>query len=106
IEELHRIRILAKRTRYAAEAVVPAFGKKAKIFAKALTGIQDVLGELNDAAVAEAWLANLAETADGPTAFTAGRLTQLIIADAAPLPQRWQEHHRKASRKTSQAWRR
>ncbi|MGI9595442.1 MAG: CHAD domain-containing protein [Acidimicrobiales bacterium] len=104
IEELHRIRILAKRTRYAAEAVVPAFGPRAKAFAKSIAGIQDVLGELNDAAVAESWLAALSKGADGPTGFAAGRLTQMITNDAAQFRHGWEKHYRKAGRKKYQAW--
>ena len=36
-DELHEVRIRAKRCRYAAEAVAPAFGKAAQRFAKAVT---------------------------------------------------------------------
>jgi CHAD domain-containing protein len=56
-EELHAVRIRAKRVRYAAEAAEPIVGKTARAFAKAAEQLQDVLGELNDAVVAERWLA-------------------------------------------------
>ncbi|MGH3127806.1 MAG: CHAD domain-containing protein, partial [Gaiellaceae bacterium] len=56
-EELHAVRIRTKRVRYAAEAAEPIVGKPARTFAKAAEGLQDVLGELNDAVVAEHWLA-------------------------------------------------
>ena len=55
-EKLHRVRIRAKRARYAAEAVSSIVGKPAREFAKAAEGLQDVLGELNDAVVAQRWL--------------------------------------------------
>ena len=55
-EELHEIRIRTKRVRYAADAATPVAGKPARAFARAAAGLQDVLGELNDAAVAGAWL--------------------------------------------------
>jgi CHAD domain-containing protein len=48
---LHRIRILAKRLRYAAEAVASVSGPQAPV-AKAAEHLQDVLGELNDAVCA------------------------------------------------------
>ena len=56
-EQLHAVRIRTKRVRYAAEAVEPIVGKPARAFAKAAERLQDVLGELNDAVVAEHWLA-------------------------------------------------
>ena len=59
-EELHAVRIRSKRVRYAAEAAEPIVGKPARAFAKAAEQLQDVLGELNDAVVAERWLANWA----------------------------------------------
>lgn len=104
IDDLHAIRILAKQTRYAAEAVVPVFGPKAKGFAKSITGIQNVLGELNDAAVAEEWLTTMAAEADGLTAFTAGRLTEIISSEATPFRHGWEKSYGKASRKKYQAW--
>ncbi|MFI5388119.1 MAG: CHAD domain-containing protein [Candidatus Eremiobacterales bacterium] len=49
---LHRIRILAKRLRYAAEAVAFVAGSQTTTVAKAAERLQDVLGELNDAVCA------------------------------------------------------
>ena len=58
---LHGVRIRAKQCRYAAEACVPALGKPARRFAKAMAQVQDVLGEHHDAVVAGAWLAKTAQ---------------------------------------------
>jgi CHAD domain-containing protein len=55
-EQLHRVRILAKRCRYAAEASAPSLGERTHNLASAASQLQDVLGELNDAVVAERWL--------------------------------------------------
>jgi CHAD domain-containing protein len=52
---LHRVRILVKRCRYAAEAVGPAVAGAAE-FAQALASVQTVLGDHHDTVVAEAWL--------------------------------------------------
>jgi CHAD domain-containing protein len=52
---LHRVRILVKRCRYAAEAVGPAVDGAAE-FAKALAAVQTVLGDHHDTVVAETWL--------------------------------------------------
>jgi CHAD domain-containing protein len=88
-EALHAVRIRAKRVRYAAEAVRPAFGKPAKRFASAAADLQDVLGEHQDAVVAGAWLADHAIDADAETAFAAGRLAEHEAVDRARARARW-----------------
>lgn len=87
--DLHGIRILAKRVRYASEAVAPAVGKPAKRFARHAATIQDALGDLHDAAVAGTWLeaASVGLPADG--AFAAGRMAQQMLVDAEVHEQRW-----------------
>jgi CHAD domain-containing protein len=78
-EDLHHVRIRAKRTRYAAEAVSPALGKLARRFAKAVAKLQDVLGDHQDAVVAAAWLRKAAKrTGDSQEVFVAGVLTGMI----------------------------
>ncbi len=104
IDDLHRVRILAKRVRYAAEAAIPAFGAEAKALAKSASRIQDALGELNDAAVAELWLRGLADRCDGPTAFAAGRMIQIIATEAEPYKDRWQSHERRARKAARVEW--
>lgn len=60
-ERQHRVRILAKRLRYAIDVLAGAFARGATdAFSKALSSLQDVLGELNDVAVAQEVLAELA----------------------------------------------
>jgi triphosphatase len=59
----HRVRIAAKKARYAAEFfrdLLPA--KPAKRYIRSLSGLQDKLGHLNDLAVAERLLAELEES--------------------------------------------
>jgi inorganic triphosphatase YgiF len=52
-EARHRVRIAAKRTRYAAEFFASLFSPRTvRPYIKSLTGLQDELGFLNDAAVA------------------------------------------------------
>src|SRR5690606_32428196 len=53
---LHRVRIDAKRCRYAAEAARPCARDDALRFASAIAAVQSVLGEHQDAVTAEAWL--------------------------------------------------
>ena len=89
-EELHRIRIQAKRCRYAAEAAAAVSGKRAADFARAATALQDVLGEHNDAVVAEAWLLDWATPRRSPKAvFAAGELAGLERAAALSARRRW-----------------
>ena len=75
-EAWHAVRINGKRARYAVEAVAGVLGGEAAALARALAGVQDLLGEHQDAAVAaETWLgiAN-ADPDDHMLAVTAGRL--------------------------------
>jgi triphosphatase len=60
--ELHRLRILAKKMRYAAEAFHSLYKPKAaKKYIVALAAIQDSLGSLNDAFVSRQLLSGLAQ---------------------------------------------
>jgi CHAD domain-containing protein len=75
-EELHNVRIRAKRARYAAEAARPVWGKPAKRLASAMADVQSVLGDLQDAAVAEQWLRR-AGRASVAQSFLAGELVAM-----------------------------
>ncbi|MFF4451283.1 CHAD domain-containing protein [Streptomyces goshikiensis] len=71
---LHEARKAAKRSRYAAEAAVPALGKPAKRLAKAVKKVQTLLGDHQDSVVAREALLGLGTqaTAAGESAFTWG----------------------------------
>jgi CHAD domain-containing protein len=60
-EELHAARVKAKRARYAAELAEHELGKPGEKFVDAAKDLQDVLGEHQDAAVAEERIAGWAE---------------------------------------------
>jgi CHAD domain-containing protein len=81
---LHEVRIAAKRVRYAAEAVRPVVGKKAKTVADAMEEIQETLGDHQDAVVEREWLRDLGMCAflAGENGFTFGRLHGLTDARA------------------------
>jgi CHAD domain-containing protein len=103
--ELHGVRIRAKRARYAAEAVVPAFGKPARAYARAVTGLQDVLGEHQDAVVAGTWLRATALTLGDPAAvYAAGELGAAERAAADASRAAWPEAWRAASRRSLRRW--
>jgi CHAD domain-containing protein len=76
-DDLHRVRIKAKRARYAAELTAPLVGRSAERFVDRVKKLQDVLGEHQDAVVAEAHLRALAGKAAGRRAgFVAGLLAE------------------------------
>jgi CHAD domain-containing protein len=100
--ELHRIRILAKRARYAAEAAAPVVGKDAARFADAAADLQTVLGEHQDSAVAQGWLR--ANAGSGRRAFVAGELSAQEAQRAAAARSRWSRDWRRLNRKKLRAW--
>jgi CHAD domain-containing protein len=74
---LHEVRKSAKRLRYAAEAAVPVFGKRATTLARAAEEIQESLGDHHDSVVTRDRLRELAANHRGKAAFTYGRLHAL-----------------------------
>jgi inorganic triphosphatase YgiF len=82
-EERHAVRIAAKRLRYVAEFFAPLFPRKrAKAYLKALTAVQDVLGQLNDTATA----LRVADELGGSQADAAtGAVRGWVAAQAAAL---------------------
>ncbi len=103
-EALHAVRILSKRARYAAEAAVPAVGKPARLFAAAIAGVQGVLGDHNDASVAEEWLRQHAVGADVTQALALGELVGVQRSEAARCRQIWRGAWKKADRKQLRSW--
>ena len=75
-EHLHDVRLRIKRLRYAADAVLPAFGGPAATLSSAAADAQDVLGTYQDADVAIAAYRSLLPEVDVEVAFVLGRLTQ------------------------------
>jgi CHAD domain-containing protein len=75
-DALHEVRIHAKRARYAAEATISVFGKPAQRYAKAMTAVQVVLGDHQDAVVARAWISKTASEVTAGEAFAAGMLAE------------------------------
>jgi CHAD domain-containing protein len=98
---LHRIRILAKRVRYAAEAAEPIAGKIATRTADAAAALQDVLGDHQDSVTAQQWLR---EAGKGPRAFVAGELTALERETAAHDRAAWHNVWKKLDRKRLRRW--
>jgi CHAD domain-containing protein len=101
-EELHHVRILAKRARYAAEVTAAAVGAEAERFAKAAADLQTVLGDHQDAVVAQGWLR--ANAGSGRRAFVAGQLFGGEAARAASSRAAWPQAWKRLNRKKLRAW--
>ena len=65
-KDLHRLRIAVKRLRYTAEFFLPLGPKKARNYLRALSVLQDLLGRLNDNAIAWRLLDALGAQAASP----------------------------------------
>ena len=100
--ELHRIRILAKRARYAAEAVEAVAGPAAAAFARAAAKLQTVLGEHQDSVTAQAWLR--AARVSGKRAFAAGELIAMEHVAAAKARSQWPKVWETLDRKRVRQW--
>ncbi|MGZ5128430.1 MAG: CYTH and CHAD domain-containing protein [Actinomycetota bacterium] len=102
--DLHEIRIRAKRARYAAEALIPAFGKPARRFGEAAAELQTVLGRHQDAVIASAWLRDEAGRAAAATAFVAGELAGLQQAIARDTRDEWRDVWARLDRRKLRFW--
>lgn len=101
-EELHRLRKRIKHCRYAAEAAVSVAGPRAARFAAALREVQELLGEHQDACVAQAWLRAHGERAD--ERFVAGQLHRHEEDAIARTHRAWPRAWKKLRKKKLQSW--
>ena len=103
-EQLHRVRIRGKRARYAAELAEPLAGKRARRFVQEAKRFQDVVGEHQDAVVAEERIRALAGRRKAGLAFAAGRLVERQgtrrAETRAALPAAWA----RLEKRGRQAW--
>ncbi|OBV39195.1 CYTH and CHAD domain-containing protein [Janthinobacterium psychrotolerans] len=95
-EQRHAIRIAAKKARYAAEFFASLFSDgKVRAYVKPLSGLQDVLGGLNDLQVADGLLRQLADrqaALQEPASFVRGYLAaraQERLGDAQGMRRAW-----------------
>jgi CHAD domain-containing protein len=104
-DDLHGVRIKAKRARYAAELAAPLVGRPAERFVDRVKKLQDVLGEHQDAVVAEAHLRALAGKAAGRRAgFVAGLLAERQRARRLAARAAFGEIWPKVQRRGRKAW--
>ena len=100
--DLHRIRILAKRARYAAEAVAPVVGAGATSFARYAAKLQTILGEHQDSVTAQAWLRGT--RISGRRAFVAGELIAVEHLAAEDARKKWPKVWKSLGRKSLRDW--
>ncbi len=104
-QQLHRVRIAAKRCRYGCEAASLIVGRPAARMARAVSRVQDVLGELQDAVVAEQWLR---QTSTGQLssrqAVVVGEMIAYERFMAEERRRQWEEVWVQASKKKLRSW--
>jgi CHAD domain-containing protein len=105
-ERLHEVRKAAKRVRYAAETMVPVYGRPATRFAKAAKRVQSILGDQHDAVVAQAELRQIGVRTylDGENAYTYGLLQGVEQANAVALDAKYRQASKRASRRNLRRW--
>jgi CHAD domain-containing protein len=103
---LHEARKAAKEARYAAEAARPVAGKRAKRLARAMEGVQELLGDHRDSVVARSVLRDQAMRchAAGENSFSYGLLHAREAAAADRLEADFPNAWRKASRRKVRGW--
>ncbi len=102
-EALHAVRIRGKRARYAAELAEGVVGKPARRFVQDAKSFQDVIGEHQDAVVAEERLRGLLDRVEGAAAhFAAGQIVERERerrrAARAAFPEAWKRLEKSGKR--------
>jgi inorganic triphosphatase YgiF len=89
-DERHRVRIAAKKLRYAAEFLALPFpSRRVDAYRNALTGVQEVLGRVNDAASATALAADVCGKGTPGAALVAGWAAARAAGEEAELRRAW-----------------
>ena len=105
-ELLHEVRKDAKRTRYAAEAVQPVFGKPAARYAASVAELQESLGDFQDGVVTREVLRELGARGHlaGQNGFTFGRLHAFEQVKAEAAVDAWPHARAVVSRRRLRRW--
>jgi CHAD domain-containing protein len=103
-DDLHAVRIKVKRARYAAELAQTMVGRPAKRFVARARKVQDILGEHQDAAVAEERLRALVGRDGGPERLLAGKLATRQRARRHAAQADFFEQWPKLKRRGDKAW--
>ena len=104
-EDLHAVRIKLKRARYTAELAQASVGRPARRFIATARKVQDILGDHQDAVVAEEQLRMLLAGARGRgAAFAAGRLVERQRGRRLAARNAFVERWPKLERRGRKAW--
>jgi CHAD domain-containing protein len=101
---LHRLRIKGKRARYAAEMAQPLLGKRGDELVRAAKAFQDVLGEHQDAVVAEERLRAAAGVGSHELALACGRLVERQRRRRESTRAEWRDAWKALRRAGKRAW--
>lgn len=103
-DELHSLRIQAKKVRYAADAAVPLAGEGAKRFSKDIADLQSTLGDHHDSAVAAQWCRRV----EGSGPVSAAAAARHCVADEreyqAAKRREWEDEWRRVADSHPHAW--
>ena len=103
-DDLHAIRIRAKRARYAADVAALVVGKPAERFASALADVQDLLGDHHDAFVRREWLRSALGAVEPDSAFVAGRLLERAGRVADDRREEWHKAWKQMNEGRLRTW--
>jgi CHAD domain-containing protein len=103
-DSYHRVRILVRRARYAAEVAVPLFDDPASNLVRDLGATQDILGAMHDATEAERWLRGAAAGAPGDEALVAGQLVTLLRSRWVAARDAWPAAWSTAAKRSRTGW--
>jgi CHAD domain-containing protein len=103
-DDLHASRIAVKRSRYAADLAAHELGKAGEKFVAVAKQLQDILGDHQDAVVAQARIRDWAAAAhSAESGFAAGRLVQLERDRMAAARATWEGVWKKLDRAARKA---
>jgi len=103
-DDLHAVRIKVKRARYAAELAQTMVGRPARRFVARAKKLQDILGEHQDAAVAEERLRALGRNGGRPERLLAGKLVTRQRARRHAAQMDFFDQWPKLKRRGDEAW--
>jgi len=101
-DAFHKVRIRAKRLRYALDAFGTLYGDAAREYTRALAKLQDVLGEFHDSFVRGEMFADLVthgRRVPAATSFLAGRLVERDLREFDKCRRRFSKAYRRIKRR-------
>ena len=104
-DDLHRIRIRAKRARYAAELAEHSVGKPATQFIRQIKKFQDLLGSHQDAVMTEKRLREILRSSKSVRAgFSVGQIVERLRTRREDVRNRFFPYWKKLRKRGKTAW--